>query len=106
MQNVTVGQMFAEVLNSDLGVLMCLGCEVFGRWSDEIIKLTPDLAFSKSEFYPALLRTGICMSLIRRWFGLLGIALQHSIGVQTLTCIGSDLTTTLVEKIPNFFDLP
>lgn len=40
---------YHEVISSGLGELLCLGCEVFGRWSSQCVKLVPALARERSR---------------------------------------------------------
>ena len=39
----------AEVIESGLGALSSLGCEVYGRWSEQCVKLVPALARERAR---------------------------------------------------------
>ena len=96
---------YHEVVSSDLGTLLSLGCEVYGRWSAEVIDLLPRLAFAKTEYLPSRSKRGITMLLLKRWAGMLGVALQQEVCNQILSVDGPDLCTTLVERVCHFSEL-
>jgi len=96
---------YHEVANSDLGMFLSLGCEVYGRWSEEVIDILPRLAFSKTEFLPSRTQRGVAMLLLKRWAGMLGVALQQEVHNQIQCENGADLNTTLVERVCHFSDL-
>ena len=84
--------------DSGLGVLLCLGCEVFGRWGPQCIKLVPELARERSRGYHIRIRRGIALSLQHRWWGILGVALQKAVRDVVLNAdAGADLMATQLE---------
>ena len=92
---------------SGLGELLCLGCEVFGRWGPQCVTIIPALAREKSRGLHPRIRRGVAMSLQHRWWGLLGVALQKAVAHIVLHCDnGADLYTALLEPVPPVADLP
>ena len=69
---------YEEVLSTGLGALLCLGCEVYGRWGHQCVKLVPELARERTRGLHPRVRRGIAFLLEHRWWGVLGIALQKS----------------------------
>ena len=50
-------RIYQEVVSSGLGKLLCLGAEVYGRWSTDCIEVVPLLTRKYSRrFYPRLRR--------------------------------------------------
>ena len=98
---------YHEVVQSGLGSLLCLGSEVFGRWSQQCIKLVPALAREKARGLHPRIRRGHALSLQHRWWGLLGMSLQRVVAHIVLHAdAGADLITTQLEPAPFLGDLP
>ena len=55
---------------------------------------------------PARVRLGTQTRLLRRWWGLLGLAVQRVVARSVLRGTGADLTEGLVERVPGVADLP
>ena len=92
---------YAKVTESGLGALTSLGCEVYGRWSEQCVKLVPALACERARGVRPRLRRGIVLSLQHRWWGLLGTALQKAVAHQVLhASAGADLVQTQLEPMP------
>jgi hypothetical protein len=92
---------YREVIDSGLGSLQCLGCEVYGRWSTQSVAMVPALARERSRGVHPRLRRGIALSLQHRWWGLLGIAVQRATAhVVRNQLAGVDLAKTQLEPIP------
>ena len=70
---------YEEVLSTGLGALLCLGCEVYGRWGQQCVKLVPELARERARGLHPRVRRGTALSLQHRWWGILGMALQKSV---------------------------
>ena len=87
---------------------MCLGYEVFGRWSAQSVKLVPALARESTRGMHPRIRRGLALSLQHRWWGLLGIALQkavaHLVQCQSIDD-GVDLVQTQLEPVPPLGDI-
>ena len=97
---------YNEVVTSGLGELLCLGAEVFGRWSEQCIKLVPALARERSRGLNPRIRRGVALSLQHRWWCILGIALQKAVAHIVLnSSAGADLVTTLLEPAPGIAEL-
>ena len=97
---------YDSVVQSGLGSLMCLGCEVFGRWSAQCVKLIPELARERTRGSHPRLRRGMALSLQHRWWGLLGIANQKAMAHLILNAsAGVDLWQTQLEPCPPLGDL-
>ena len=97
---------YPEVARSNTGRLYCLGVEVFGRWAQEALALVRDLARERVAGLPARVRLGTHQRLLRRWWGLLGMATQRAVARAVLQGSGADLAETLVERPPGVADLP
>ena len=98
---------YQEVVNSGLASLLCLGCEVFGRWSPQCVKLVPTLARERTRRTHPRLRRGLALSLLHRWWGVLGIALQTAVAHLVLSDpAGVDLVQMQLDPSPPFADLP
>ena len=96
---------YASVLESGLGSLLCLGFEVFGRWGPQCIDLIPKLAHAKSHGMHPRLRRGTALAYQTRWTGLISVALMKAVATGVLRAEGSDLGTTLIERVPFVADL-
>ena len=57
---------YSEVHSSGLGKLLCLGAEVYGRWSSDCIELVPLLARVHSRGLYSQIRRGSALSYQRR----------------------------------------
>ena len=95
---------YAVVIDSGLGSLQCLGCEVFGRWSKQSVKLVPALARERARGLHPRVRRGVALSLQHRWWGLLGVALQKAVAHLVLNSGGDDLVQTQLEPNPPLAD--
>ena len=97
---------YHAVVVSGLGSLLCLGSEVFGRWSSQCVNMVPALARERSRGLHPRVRRGVALSLQHRWWGLLGLALQRSVSQLVLyTGHGVDLFQTLLEPTPPLSDV-
>ena len=97
---------YASVIESGLGSLLCIGCEVFGRWSGQCVELVPELACERTRGVHPRLRRGMALSLQHRWWGVLGIALQKSVAEMVMNAgAGADLATGRLEPTPALSDL-
>ena len=85
---------------------MCLGCEVYGRWGPQCIKLVPELARERARGLHPRIRRGTALALQHRWWGILGVALQKSVANMVLYAEnGSDLHSGQLEPTPAIADL-
>ena len=85
---------------------MCLGCEVFGRWSGDPVRVVPAMAAAKARGLPPLVRRGVAQALAARWWGLLCVATQRLVAQAVLHDAVADLVTTLLEDPPGIADFP
>ena len=97
---------YPEVESSGLGRLLCLGVEPYGRWCEDVLSLVPDLARDKCRGLPASIRSSVQAATLRRWWGLLGIAVQRSCAACVLRAAGGDLANTPAERPPALAELP
>ena len=96
---------YDSVIESGLGFLLCLRCEVFGRWSGQCVKLVPELARECTRGVHPRLRRGMALSLQHRWWGLLGIANQNAMAHLIINArAGVDLLQTQLEPCPPLGD--
>ena len=97
---------YHEVTDTGLGSLYCLGCEVYGRWSEQCITLVPALAREHARGLHIRIRRGAALGFQYRWWGILNIALQRSVAEAVLRDTGQDLCTIEFEAVPPLADLP
>ena len=97
---------YDTVTTSGLGQVLCLGCEVYGRWSAQCVSLVPALARERGRGHHPRIRRGISLSLQNRWWGILGMALHRAVAHCVLNYhSGADLVTTLLEPTVPVADL-
>ena len=99
-------QTYALVVDSGLGALYCLGCEVYGRWGEASVQLVRDLVRERSRLLHPRVRRGTALGLQHRWWGILSISLQKCVARAMLEDGGADLHDALLEPIPGLADLP
>ena len=106
MHHTDNDEIYHEVIASGLASLQCLGCEVYGRWSDQSVKLVPALAREYARGLHPRVRRGTAMALQHRWWGLLGAGLQKSVAHMVLNAeAGDDLYAGQLEPMPALSDL-
>ena len=54
---------YRDFVESGLGSLLCLGCEVFGQWVDDVVRIMPAMADEKARGMPPLVRLGATQAL-------------------------------------------
>ena len=97
---------YHEVPDTGLGVLYCLGCEVYGRWGQPCIELVPALAREHARGMHPRIRRGAALGFQTRWWSLLSVALQKAVANAVLRPEGADLPTTSLALVPPLGDLP
>ena len=97
---------YPEVAGSRSGRLFCLGVEVFGRWCEDTLFVVRNAARDCSRGLPRRVRLSTHTRLLRRWWGLLGLAVQRVVGESLLRDFGADLLSYLEERAPRVADLP
>ena len=80
-----------DVEESSLGELVCLGCEVGGRWNEEAHAWVRVLAKEKAKNQHPLLRRSIELAWLDRWWALLGAATQDALAASLLVENGQKL---------------
>jgi len=97
---------YAEVQASASAHLLCLGVEVFGRWGADSLETVPALARERARGLPARVRRGTQLRLLRRWWGLLGVATQRAVALAALRERDYDLVDWALERPPALAELP
>ena len=97
---------YPEVNRSGVARLYSLGVEVFGRWGQEAVQLVRAAARECAAGLPARVRLGTQTRLLRRWWGLLGLANQRVVARAVLRGTGADLVEGLIERVPRIAKLP
>ena len=64
--------------------LVVLGCEVGGRWNDEALGFVRRLARLRAAQAPPILRQSMAAAYSRRWWCLLGVAVQDALASTAL----------------------
>lgn len=89
-----------------LGRLCCLGAEVFGRWSEDPLWLVPALASEPVRGLPEHMHPTALSALLRRWWGILSVAVQRSVARGDLREKGAELVEAPLEPAPHAAYLP
>ena len=90
---------YPEVNPSGAGRLCALGVEIFGRWSSDALDVVRALGRERCEGLPPRVRRGTHLRLLRRWWGLLGIATQRVVARAVSLGTAADLAETPLESI-------
>ena len=96
---------YRPVIDSGLGQLLCLGCEVYGRWGQPCIDLMEKLVRERSRMLHPRVRRGTALGLQHRWWGILSASLQRAVARAIMRDTGADLHDALLEPIPGLADL-
>ena len=83
---------YSDLVDSDRLRLTTLACETGGRVSSETVEVMTALAKAKARQAPERLRTAVQLGYARRWWAMLGVAVQDA------------LASTLVEDAPELLD--
>ena len=97
---------YSDINPSGIARLLCLSVEVFGRWGDDSLDLLRRAVGARCSELPARIRAGTRQRLLRRWWGLLGLATQRVVAQAVLEDSASDLPRDLVEPAPLLSSLP
>ena len=97
---------YPDVDGSGVARLLSLGVEVFGHWSEDSLWLVRRTAQARCAELSPRVRRGTELRLLRRWFGLLGVATQRVCAQALLFGRGADVPSDLVEPVPHPVDLP
>ena len=92
---------YTPVTNSGLGVVHCLGHEVYGRWHEPCTILLVELARERSRGLPVRLRKGLCLKFLSRLSSFIAVALQRAVADAVLRDIGGDIASKLLVPIPS-----
>ena len=71
--------------------LLCLAVEVFGRWGKHPLRLVRELIRRRVEGLPPVLRAASVQAYSRRWWSILGVAVQRAVAETALRESGGDL---------------
>ena len=82
---------YADVHASATACLLVLGCEVYGRWSEDAISTMRELAALKARQAPPLLRGCARHAWSNRWWSIIGVGTQRAIAEALLREAGPDL---------------
>ena len=82
---------YADVHASPQACLLVLGCEVYGRWSDDAVKIVREMAALKAQQAPRRLRNCARHAWSNRWWALIGVGVQRAIAEALLRHAGFDL---------------
>ena len=93
------------VIDSELGSLLCLGFEVFGRWGSQCVDILPQLAREEPRGIHPCLCQGVASSYQHRWAGLVSTGLMKAVAAAAMRGEGCDVPTPLLEPEPAVADL-
>ena len=97
---------YPEVVASNAACLYSLGVEVFGRWGSDSLTLVRAAARSCVAGLPRRVRLSTQTRLLRRWWGLLGLATQRVVACTITLGRSADLGRDLLERPVRVADLP
>ena len=97
---------YPEVVASQTARLYSLGVEVFGRWGSDSLALVRAAARQCTRGLPQRVRLSVQTRLLRRWWGVLGLATQRAVAGGVTRGTGADLGRDLLERPPRPADLP
>ena len=84
---------------SGVAHLCALGVEAFGRWSGEALDVVHRLVDERCAGLPRYVRAPSKQRLLRRWWGLLGMAVQRAVAQILVDDFGANLVPDLAEPI-------
>jgi len=96
---------YPEVNPSGAGRLLALGVEAFGRWAADSLVTVRELAADRCAGLPPRVRRGLQLRLMRRWWGLLGLATQLAVARAISRGDDADLAPAPLEGPPGIADL-
>ena len=97
---------YPEVVASNAACLYSLGVEVFGRWGSDSLTLVRAAARSCVTGLPRRVRLSTQTRLLRRWWGLFGLATQRVVARTVTLGRSADLGRDLLERPVRVADLP
>ena len=97
---------YPDVASSGVGRLCSLGVEVFGLWDADSLSVVRNAARARCAGLSRRVRLGTNFRLLRRWFGLLGMAVQSAVAYAILEGAGADVPLDTWERGVPPGDLP
>ena len=91
---------YADVVASAQAALVVLGCEVYGRWSEDAVALVREMAALKAREAPPMLRGCAQYAWSNRWWALVGVGTQRAIAEALLRHGGGDLQSCAPTETP------
>ena len=76
---------------SQQACLLVLGCEVYGRWSEDAVAIVREMASLKARQAPRQLRNCARYAWANRWWSLIGVGVHRAIAEALLRHAGADL---------------
>ena len=70
---------YPEVASSGVASFAVLVAEVYGRCSDDVLRLLRELAFHRAAAAPALLRRSVALAWYNRWWSVVACALGRGV---------------------------
>ena len=97
---------YADVHSSPVACLLVVGCETYGRWTEDAIRIMRELAALKAREAPPLLQGCARYSWSNRWWALVSVGVQRAIAEALLCGGGPDLQAyPAVTSAPPLADL-
>ena len=91
---------YADVHASTQACLLVLGCEAYGRWSEDAIRIVRELAALKARQAPPLLRGCAQHAWSNWWWALIGVGVHRAIAEALLRDGGADLQASAPTTAP------
>ena len=97
-----VERTYADVVQSPQACSLVLGCETYGRWSNDAARLIRELAALKAAQAPPMLRRCANLAWFNRWWALVGVGVHRAIAESLLRQAGADLHSSVptLEALP------
>ena len=85
---------------------LVLGCETYGRWCCDALRLIGELAYYKSLDCPQILRKSVQAAWTHRWWSIISIGVARAVAQTSLCTHGPDLITGIgSQQSPTIADL-
>ena len=97
---------YSDVCATQGASFLVLGCEAYGRWCPDAVKLVRELAALKALEAPPLLRGCAKSAWSNRWWALISVGVQRAVAEALLRHAGPDLQPSPpVEATPPLADV-
>ncbi len=93
-------QHYRDVIATPGAAFLVLGCEVYGRWSEDALQIVRELSTLKAAEAPEHLRQSARHGWASRWWAIVSVATQRAVAEALLRHGGADLQASQAERPP------